>query len=143
VSVADRRADRDENHPVPDRLIASLLVLTVVSSCAPAPGPHAEIARDHGTGRGQAGERSPLDPQDAPAVGVEQSRLWRVPGRLAVGASGEAAGSSAGGLAAVGVMATALAAGVVYRWWKGVTSDLTRSAEPGSVGGRPVRPLEP
>ena len=52
---------------------------------------------------------------------------------LAVGASGEAPGGSASGLAGVGVMASVLAAGITYRWWKGVGHAGASTAQPGAV----------
>jgi hypothetical protein len=77
-------------------------------------------------------ERATFTREVAGCVRHEQARgSARGPAStLSVGASGEAPGASVGGLTAVGVMASVLAAGIAYRWWKGIGHHGARSAEP-------------
>jgi hypothetical protein len=124
--------------------IAAILSAAVLASCAASRGAGAELATRRAERLGlQGAERDAFTREVAACVRRERARdgAARVPtSTLSVGVSGEASGTSAGGLAAVGVMATALAAGIAYRWWPGVRHRDSRTAEPSGVAARSPAP---
>jgi hypothetical protein len=130
---------------MPRKTLAVLLFPAVLAACV-ARGPASELARARARGLGlSAREREAFAREVTACVRREQARAEQerrpaTPSTLAVGVRGEAAGDSAGGLAAVGVMATAITAGIAYRWWKGIGHRAARGAEPGAAAANTAQP---
>ena len=124
------------------RGIAASSVAILLASCATRT-PGTELARIRAERLGLEGaERATFAREVTGCIHHEQARgSARGPASsLSVGASGEASGTSVGGLTAVGVMASVLAAGIAYRWWKGIGHQGARPAEPCAAAADTPRP---
>lgn len=118
--------------------VAGLAVAALlVSSCAARTVRSAAVERGDALGLDVA-EREAFTREVEACLGAKPvERQGAAPSAtVAIGASGEAPIGSAGGLAAVGAVATAVAAGMVYRayhWWR--RNDL--AVTPADAGARP------